>query len=187
MLIPLRKVTSKMAEEDAFTACLKRMSDEIIPLLQSYPPQLKNDDSGMLSGSIDLLLYRNLAFALEFCFNSASGDGRFTTEQQHQLALFVRTKVIPAYVSFFNAHFGQDGEKSFYFFVRQENNSCWAKVSCVWRDSICMIFDSSIFSSFGFESNNCILQKWMLNWMVRLFVYLHVMKGKIPGIILAVI
>lgn len=111
-----------------FEACLKRINEEVLPMLQSFPPQVPNDPDGILGGSIDLLLYRNLVFALEFSFQE-NDDSRLTSEQLDKLRSMSRKQVIPAYLNFFKNHFlMSNGQASSYFFVRQENNASWAKV-----------------------------------------------------------
>lgn len=123
-----------------FEACLQRMRDEILPLVQqpTFPPRLPED---ILEGSLDLILYRNLCYALEFCFGQLPVSV-VSHSQLEELSLFARTQVIPAYLAFFNAHLllpgeaadASAGEKCSLFFVRQENNSSWAKV----REDLCL-------------------------------------------------
>lgn len=116
------------SSDDFYTISMRKMVEETLPLLQTFPPQIPNDTTGLLTGSIDLLLYRNLSSALEFCFiDSHSG---LTQDQLENLSSFARRRIIPAYLKLFKEHFLQNGgtDKSYYFFVRQENNSCWSKV-----------------------------------------------------------
>lgn len=117
-----------MNETEFFDACVKRINEEILPLLERFPPNIPNDPDGLLNGSIDLLLYRNLLFTIEFCFRD--NDGRLSIEQLNRLRSIARKQVIPAYLNFFKNHFIlPNGQASSFFFVRQENNSSWAKVS----------------------------------------------------------
>lgn len=117
-----------MSENEFFDACVKRINEEILPLLESFPPKIKNDTEGLLSGSIDLLLYRNLLFAIEFCFRE--NDSRLSVEQLNKLSSIARKQVIPAYLNFFKTNFLlPNGQASSFFFVRQENNASWAKVN----------------------------------------------------------
>lgn len=117
-----------MSETEFFDACLKRINQEILPLVEIFPPKVTNDPDGLLSGSIDLVLYRNLIFALEFCFRE--NDSRLSTEQLNRIRSVVRKQVIPAYLEFFKNNFlsSTTGQASSYFYVRQENNASWAKV-----------------------------------------------------------
>lgn len=115
-----------------FEGTFKRLKEEILPLLQQpqFPPLLPDDS---LQGSLDLILYRNLSFALEFCFNvnNFHANHHLSRPQQEELSLYCRTVIIPAYLAFFNAHLleGSEGrEKCSLFFVRQENSASWAKV-----------------------------------------------------------
>ena len=114
-----------------FEACVRRIEAEILPLVQqaSFPPRLA-EGNDILQGSLDLVLYRNLCFALDFCFGTTSHSHSLTDTQILDLSRLTRTKVIPAYLSFFQAHFltTEGREKCALFFVRQENNSSWAKV-----------------------------------------------------------
>ena len=117
-----------MNENEFFDACVKRINEEILPLLESFPPNISNDTDGLLNGSIDLLLYRNLLFAIEFCFRE--NDSRLSIEQLNRLRSITRKQVIPAYLKFFKNNFLlSNGQASSFFFVKQENNSSWAKVS----------------------------------------------------------
>lgn len=112
---------------DFFDACMKRIEDEIMPLVQIFPPKLTNDTEGILSGSMDLLLFRNLLFSLEFCFRET--DSRLTDEQLSKIRSVVRKRIIPAYLDFFRNNFLlNNGQSSSYFRVRQESNSSWAQV-----------------------------------------------------------
>lgn len=116
------------SEEDVFKASMNRLENEVLSLLSTYPPTVPNsDDSGVLAGSMDLVLYRNLAYSLDFCFNDQPRHG-LNAEQVAELSHFVRTRILPAYIGYFNENFGNGNDKSFYFFVRQESNACWAKV-----------------------------------------------------------
>lgn len=111
-----------MSEGEYFDACVQRINEEILPMVQSFPPQVPKDPEGILGGSIDLLLYRNLLFALEFCLQE--NDSRLTAEQLNKLRAMTRKQVIPAYLNFFKDNFIMpNGQASSYFFVRQENNS----------------------------------------------------------------
>lgn len=117
-----------MSETEFFDACVKRINAEILPLLASFPPNIPNDTDGLMGGSIDLLLYRNLLFAVEFCFRET--DNRLSVEQLNRLRSIIRKQVIPAYLNFFKDNFLlSSGQASSFFFVRQENNASWAKVS----------------------------------------------------------
>ena len=117
-----------MNENEFFDACVKRINEEILPLLESFPPNIPNDTDGLLNGSIDLLLYRNLLFTIEFCFRE--NDSRLSIEQLNRLRSITRKQVIPAYLNFFKNNFLlSNGQASSFFFVKQENNSSWAKVS----------------------------------------------------------
>jgi hypothetical protein len=113
-----------------FEVALKRMKEDILPLLEQsqFPPQLPDDS---LQGSLDLILYRNLLFALEFCFQPASGSASISRAQQEELSRYCRTVIIPAYLAFFNAHLlsAESKEKCSLFFVRQESLSSWGKVN----------------------------------------------------------
>ena len=114
--------------DEYFEACVKRINEEIIPILQSFPPKVSNDPEGLLNGSIDLLLYRNLLFALEFCLKE--NDSRLSVEQLNKLRSLARKQVIPAYLTFFKKYFlTSNGQASSFFYVRQENNATWAKVN----------------------------------------------------------
>ena len=114
--------------DEYFEACVKRINEEIIPILQSFPPKVSNDPEGLLNGSIDLLLYRNLLFALEFCLKE--NDSRLSVEQLNKLRSLARKQVIPAYLTFFKKYFlMSNGQASSFFYVRQENNATWAKVN----------------------------------------------------------
>ncbi len=110
-----------------FEEALKRLKEDILPLVQQsqFPPKLPDDS---LQGSLDLILYRNLCFAFEFCFTSGSSEGSFSRAEQEELSRYCRSVVIPAYLSFFNAHFLTENGKCSTFFVRQESNASWAKV-----------------------------------------------------------
>ncbi len=116
--------------EEYFEVCLQRINEEILPILQSFPPKIPNDPDGILNGSIDLILYRNLIFALGFCFQET--DSRLTCEQLNKLGTVVKSRVIPAYLKFFKENFLMKKEinqqASSYFYVRQENNASWPKV-----------------------------------------------------------
>lgn len=116
--------------EEYFEVCLQRINEEILPILQSFPPKIPNDPDGILNGSIDLILYRNLIFALEFCFQET--NSRLTCEQLNKLGTVVKSRVIPAYLKFFKENFLMKKEinqqASSYFYVRQENNASWPKV-----------------------------------------------------------
>lgn len=117
-----------MSENEFFDACVKRINEEILPLLENFPPNVPNDSDGLLNGSVDLVLYRNLLFTIEFCFRD--NDSRLSTEQLNRLRSIARKQVIPAYLNFFKGNFLlENGQASSFFFVRQENNSSWAKVS----------------------------------------------------------
>lgn len=116
-----------MSENEFFDACVKRINEEILPLLENFPPNITNDLDGLLNGSVDLVLYRNLMFAIEFCFRE--NDSRLSVDQLNRLRSIARKQVIPAYLNFFKDHFLlENGQASSFFFVRQENNSSWAKV-----------------------------------------------------------
>ena len=116
-----------MSENEYFDACLKRINTEILPLLQEFPPKVTNDPDGFFAGSIDLLLYRNLLFALEFCFRE--NDSRLSVEQLNKLRSITKKRVIPAYLTFFKNNFMLlNDQGSSFFYVRQENNASWAKV-----------------------------------------------------------
>ena len=118
---------SFMSETEYFDACVTRINVEILPMLQSFPPKITNDPEGILQGSADLLLYRNLRFALEFCFQE--NDNRLSIDQFNRLRSMTRKQVIPAYLNFFKKHFlMSNGQASSFFFVRQEDNSSWGKV-----------------------------------------------------------
>lgn len=116
--------------EEYFEVCLQRINEEILPILQSFPPKIPNDPDGILNGSIDLILYRNLIFALEFCFQET--NSRLTCEQLNKLGTVVKSRVIPAYLKIFKENFLMKKEinqqASSYFYVRQENNASWPKV-----------------------------------------------------------
>ena len=119
---------SASIDNEYFDANVKRINEEILPILQSFPPKVPNDADGLLTGSIDLLLYRNLLFALEFCFKE--NDSRLSVDQLNKLRSMTRKLVIPAYLNFFRNNFlMSNGQASSFFFVRQENNATWAKVN----------------------------------------------------------
>lgn len=132
-----------MSETEFFDACLNRINQEILPLVENFPPTIKNDADGLLSGSVDLLLYRNLVFTLEFCFRET--DSRLTSEQLNRLRGVLRRQVLPAYLNFFKNYFlsSTTGQASSYFYVRQENNATWAKVTFLF--SIKIILELMIF------------------------------------------
>ncbi len=114
-----------------FDACIKRIEEEIIPLVQTFPPKITKDSDGILSGSVDLLLFRNLLFSLEFCFHET--DSRLSDEQLCKIQSIVRKQIIPSYLEFFRNNFLlETGQSSSFFYVRQENNSSWAKVHVVY-------------------------------------------------------
>lgn len=117
-----------MSQNEFFDACVKRITEEILPMLEKFPPNVSNDTDGLLNGSIDLLLYRNLLFTIEFCF--CENNSRLSVEQLNKLRSIARKQVIPAYLNFFKDNFLlSNGQASSFFYVRQENNACWAKVS----------------------------------------------------------
>lgn len=118
-----------MSETDYFDACINRINQEVLPLVSSFPPKVAKDEDGVLGGSIDLLLYRNLLFALDFCFRET--DSRLSSEQLNRLRSRVRKEVIPAYLNFFKDNFlsPTTGQASSFFYVRQENNATWPKVN----------------------------------------------------------
>lgn len=117
-----------MSETEFFDACVRRINEEILPMLGSFPPKIPDDTDGLMSGSIDLVLYRNLLFSIEFCFRET--DNRLSVEQLNKLRSIIRKQVIPAYLNFFKDNFLlSSGQASSFFFVRQENNASWAKVS----------------------------------------------------------
>lgn len=114
-------------DSEYFDASVKRITQEILPILQSFPPKVPNDPEGLLTGSIDLVLYRNLLFALEFCFKET--DSRLSVDQLNKLRAMTRKQVIPAYLEFFKNNFLlPNGQASSFFYVRQENNATWSKV-----------------------------------------------------------
>jgi hypothetical protein len=117
-----------MSENEFFDACVQRINEEILPLLEIFPPNISNDSDGLLNGSIDLILYRNLMFTIEFCFRE--NDSRLSIEQLNRLRSIAKKQVIPAYLKFYKDNFLlPNGQASSFFFVKQENNSSWAKVN----------------------------------------------------------
>ena len=138
-------MSSGSTDNEYFDASVKRINEEILPLLQTFPPKVPNDTECLLSGSVDLLLYRNLLFALEFCFKE--NDSRLSVEQLNKLRSMTRKQVIPAYLNFFKNNFLMpNGQASSFFFVRQENNASWAKVKKVVIFIIVILIISLIFS-----------------------------------------
>lgn len=146
------ETTGTSDRDECFRECMRRLVEEVLPLVQTYPPKMAGSESEVMNAAIDLVLYRNLADAIEFCY--VESDGRFTERQLAQLAAVARTRIIPAYLSFFRAHFGTrvhagecgseaesslgpSTDKSFYFFVRQESNASWPKVQCEEREFVC--------------------------------------------------
>ena len=141
--------------EEYFEVCLQRINEEILPILQSFPPKIPNDPEGILNGSIDLILYRNLIFTLEFCFQET--NSRLTCEQLNKLGKVVKSRVIPEYLKFFKENFlmkttgGKqeiNQQASSYFYVRQENNASWPKV----RN--CFSYKSLFFNSIAYLGKN---------------------------------